>query len=63
MEIISNKTELQKAKGNSVTDILLGKLRKGGAEGENGSSVRKRNGRDGDDDAIVRVDEVSVSNI
>ncbi|XP_052243649.1 anoctamin-1-like isoform X2 [Dreissena polymorpha] len=57
------QTELQKAKGNSVTDILLGKLRKGGAEGENGSSARKRNGRGGDDDAIVRVDEVSVSNI
>ncbi|XP_052242173.1 anoctamin-3-like [Dreissena polymorpha] len=57
------QTELQKAKGNSVTDILLGKLRKGGAKGENGSSARKRNGRGGDDDAIVRVDEVSVSNI
>ncbi|KAH3724496.1 hypothetical protein DPMN_050315 [Dreissena polymorpha] len=51
---LERHTELQKAKGNSVTDILLGKLRKGGAEDENGSSARKRNGRGEDDDAIVR---------
>ncbi|XP_052244668.1 anoctamin-4-like [Dreissena polymorpha] len=57
------QTELQKAKENTVTDILLGKLRKGGAEGDNGSSARKRNGRGDNNDAIVRVDEVSVSNI
>ncbi|KAH3834660.1 hypothetical protein DPMN_107993 [Dreissena polymorpha] len=63
MEIIFIQTELQKARGNSVTDILLGKRRNGGAEGENGSIARKRNGRGDNDDAIVWVDEVSGSNI